>query len=740
MCHNRYKILVSCSSPAETLIPEPDQTPGEPLLAQRYRIIRELGSGGFGQTYVAEDTHHPEQARCVVKQFKPALQDGSFLTVARRLFASEVGVLRKLGSHDRIPMLLDDFEEEQQFYLVQEYIKGQPLSEELEIVQRLSEAEVIALLRDVLEVLEYVHRRQVIHRDIKPSNLIRRQKDGRFVVIDFGAVKELETKITSLEPEQTNATIGIGTKGYTPGEQLQGKPRLSSDIYALGMTAIQALTGIHPSQMPTDLNTGELVWRDRAQVSPWLAAILSKMVRYHFSQRFQTAGDVLVALDQTAQEDLTAADDDDTIVPDTVLAPTAPTPQPASTTLSKTVVAPPVSFAQDWRRSALVVGALSAIVTGTIAGLRQLNWLEPLELAAYDRMVQLSPDPGYDPRLLVVGITELDIQAEQRFPLSDRTVARLLNKLQTYQPRAIGVDLLRDIPQEPGATELRQAFQASNVVAITNLGNSNNLPTPAPPGVPPDRVGFNDIVLDADAAVRRNLMFADSQTATLYSFSLRLALTYLAAENVTFAPNNQNDAHRLDLGRATFQPIQRDTGGYANLDDRGYQILLKYRRRIAAEQVSVAEVMAGKVNPDWIRNRVVIIGTTASSGKDLFVTPYSPTEAESPRQPGVLLHAQMVSQLLSAALEGNSMIRFWPEGLELLWIAAWIGGSLAIAGWGRSAIVIVMGETILLVAVVVGGFVLFQQLLWVPIAAPALGIVLSAALFGLYQSLPTKSR
>lgn len=714
--------------------------PGELLLAQRYRIIRELGSGGFGQTYVAEDTHHPEQARCVVKQFKPALQDGSFLTVARRLFASEVGVLRKLGSHDRIPMLLDDFEEEQQFYLVQEYIKGQPLSEELEIVQRLSESEVIALLRDVLEVLEYVHRRQVIHRDIKPSNLIRRQKDGRFVVIDFGAVKELETQITSLEPEQTNATIGIGTKGYTPGEQLQGKPRLSSDIYALGMTAIQALTGIHPSQMPTDVNTLEVVWRDRAQVSAWLGAILSKMVRHHFSQRFQTAGDVLAALDQTAQEDMTAADDDDTIVPDTVLAPTAPTPQPASTTLAKTVVAPPVPSTQDWWRSALVVGALSAIVTGTIAGLRQLNWLEPLELAAYDRMMQLSPDPGYDPRLLVVGITELDIQTEKRFPLSDRTVARLLNKLQTYQPRAIGIDLLRDIPQEPGAADLRQAFQASNVVAITNLGHANNLPTPAPPGVPPDRVGFNDIVLDSDAAVRRNLMFADSQTATLYSFSLRLALTYLAAENITFAPNNQNDANHLELGQATFQPIHRDAGGYSNLDDRGYQILLKYRRRSVAEQVSVADVMAGKVNPDWIRNRVVIIGTTAPSGKDLFVTPYSATEVESPRQPGVLLHAQMVSQLLSAALEGKSMIRFWPEVLELIWIATWIGGSLIIAWWGRSAIVVVIGEIILVVVVVVGGFVLFQQLFWVPIAAPVLGIVLSAAFFGLYQSLPTKSR
>ncbi|HEY9654648.1 MAG TPA: protein kinase, partial [Crinalium sp.] len=170
------------------------------LLNRRFRIIQVLGSGGFGQTYVAEDILQPDRPQCVIKHFKPAYQEQGFLQIARRLFATEVETLRKLGSHDQIPTLLADFEENQEFYLAQEYVEGQPLSDELAAVQRLEEATVIALLRDVLQVLTFVHQNNVIHRDIKPGNLIRRQRDGKFVLIDFGAVKEIQTQITSMVP------------------------------------------------------------------------------------------------------------------------------------------------------------------------------------------------------------------------------------------------------------------------------------------------------------------------------------------------------------------------------------------------------------------------------------------------------------------------------------------------------------------------------------------------------------
>ena len=266
----------------------------ETLLNHRYRLLRVLGSGGFGRTYVAEDIQQVGQPKCVIKQLKPASQDPTFLEIARRLFFNEVEILGKLGGHDRIPALLHDFEEDHQFYLVQEYIEGQPISDELADLKQLEESEVVALLRDVLEILEFVHQNNIVHRDIKPSNLMRRQCDRRIVLIDFGAVKEMQTQLLQ-GTGQTNLTVGIATQGYGPTEQLAGKPRYNSDVYALGITAIQALTGLHPSQLPTHPTTGEVIWRDRAVVTHWLAQSLNQMVRYHFNQRFQSATEVLHA-------------------------------------------------------------------------------------------------------------------------------------------------------------------------------------------------------------------------------------------------------------------------------------------------------------------------------------------------------------------------------------------------------------------------------------------------------------
>lgn len=185
----------------------------ETLLNHRYRLLRVLGSSGFGRTYVAEDIQQVEQPKCVIKQLKPASQDPVFLEIARRLFFNEVEILRKLGGHDRIPALLHDFEEDHQFYLVQEYIEGQPLSDELADLKQLEESEVVALLRDVLEILEFVHQNNIVHRDIKPSNLMRRERDRRIVLIDFGAVKEMQTQLLQI-PGQTNLTVGIATQGY----------------------------------------------------------------------------------------------------------------------------------------------------------------------------------------------------------------------------------------------------------------------------------------------------------------------------------------------------------------------------------------------------------------------------------------------------------------------------------------------------------------------------------------------
>ncbi|MBD2681179.1 MULTISPECIES: serine/threonine-protein kinase [Nostoc] len=266
------------------------------LLDGRYKIIRVLGAGGFGQTYVAEDTKL-YNSLCVVKQLKPMATDPMTLQVARRLFESEAQLLHKLGTHDQIPQLLAHFEANQEFFLVQQFIDGHPISDELTPGKRLSEAYTISLLENILQPLGFVHQNNVIHRDIKPPNLIRRKNDGKVVLIDFGAVKQIGTQVVN-GAGLTKMTVGIGTAGYMPSEQSRGSPRLSSDIYAVGMIGIQALTGLMPHQLEEDVQTAEIVWHHLVQVSPALADILDRMVRYDFRQRFQSAAEALAAVQE----------------------------------------------------------------------------------------------------------------------------------------------------------------------------------------------------------------------------------------------------------------------------------------------------------------------------------------------------------------------------------------------------------------------------------------------------------
>ncbi|MBW4690301.1 MAG: CHASE2 domain-containing protein [Lyngbya sp. HA4199-MV5] len=263
-------------------------------LAGRYTIKKVLGSGGFGETYVAEDTQRPGNPVCVVKQLRPNSNNPKLFHLARRLFQQEAEALEKLGKHDQIPQLLAYFEEDQEFYLAQEFIAGQPLSSELSLGKQEPEFRVVAILQELLTILEFVHRHNVIHRDIKPNNIIRRRSDGKLVLIDFGAVKEI-SQITE-DDRRTGFTVGIGTQGYMSNEQCAGNPRLNSDIYAVGMIGIQALTGLSPSQLIQDKNTGEISWKHRAQVSYALAEVLSNMVRYDFRHRYQSATEALQAL------------------------------------------------------------------------------------------------------------------------------------------------------------------------------------------------------------------------------------------------------------------------------------------------------------------------------------------------------------------------------------------------------------------------------------------------------------
>lgn len=240
-----------------------DHPASMPLLGGRYQIVSQLGAGGFGQTFLAQDRHMPGQPKCVVKQLKPQVNNEQELQVARRLFDTEAKVLSQLGDHPQIPRLLAHFEESAEFYLVQELIEGHSLQEDLAAVgaavQPWREAQTVGFLGDILSTLAFVHGNRVIHRDLKPSNLIRRQHDGRIVLIDFGAVKQVSTQLVNA-PSSLGRTISIGTQGYMPTEQVSGHPHFSSDVYAVGMIAIQGLIGRHPSMLSFHSQTGELDW------------------------------------------------------------------------------------------------------------------------------------------------------------------------------------------------------------------------------------------------------------------------------------------------------------------------------------------------------------------------------------------------------------------------------------------------------------------------------------------------
>ena len=266
------------------------------LIAGHYKVIKVLGSGGFGQTYLVEDILLSGNRQCVLKHIKPSSRDPEILEAARILFQKEADTLDKLGNHDQIPKLLDSFEEEQEFYLVQEFIPGHTLNFELPKGLRWTESEIIEMLIEVLQILEFVHSQGVIHRDIKPENLIRRTIDKRIVLIDFGAIKQLQSQ-TSIHKHH-RVTISVGTPGYMPSEQIRRLPRSSSDIYALGMIAVQALTGLYPRELEDDPDTGEIIWQHLTSVSPGLAEILTKMTRYHFKERYQKVTEVLQALQE----------------------------------------------------------------------------------------------------------------------------------------------------------------------------------------------------------------------------------------------------------------------------------------------------------------------------------------------------------------------------------------------------------------------------------------------------------
>jgi len=324
------------------------------ILNNRYKIIQTLGSGGFGETFLAEDTHMPSGRQCVIKQLKPITNNPQVYQLVQERFRREAAILEELGDgNNQIPSLHAYFESAGQFYLVQEWIKGGTLANKLQQQGTLSESIVREILIGILPVLDFVHNKRIVHRDIKPDNIILHHSDGKPVLIDFGAVKETMGTVVNFEGN-TNSSIVIGTPGFMPSEQAAGRPVYSSDLYSLGLTAIYLLTGKMPQQLDTDSRTGEIIWRQYApRISPSFAAVLDKAIMSHPRDRYATAREMLDALQSAA-----------------VVAPTVPFYRPQAASPPATATSPqtsPLTPSSSKQNSGKTI-ILGSVIAGSLIG------------------------------------------------------------------------------------------------------------------------------------------------------------------------------------------------------------------------------------------------------------------------------------------------------------------------------------------------------------------------------------
>lgn len=361
----------------------------------------------------------------------------------------------------------------------------------------------------------------------------------------------------------------------------------------------------------------------------------------------------------------------------------------------------------------------SLVVSGLLLGIRQLGGLQPLELLAYDWMVRLQNRDETDDRILVVEITESDIQQQNQWPIADAVMARVLEQLQQHQPKVIGLDLLRNIAHPPGSKALRQQLQADNVIVIENLGIDSDRVQP-PPNVPAERVGFNDFVFDIDDKLRRNLMYAREGERELYSFSLRLSLRYLKDRQLEF----EVEPNLLRIGKTVFIPLKTDSGGYQMKASEavGWQVLLNYQSRQIANRITLTEVLAGKFDPQLVKDKVVLIGSTGSSIKDIFETPYSGAETD---MPGVIVHARMVSQILKTVLDDLPLFWFWSQWVEGIWIWGWSLVGAVIVWQLRNPLSLGLAMVISLGGLWQICLFWFTRAGWVPVVPPALAFAIA---------------
>ncbi|WP_254721941.1 CHASE2 domain-containing protein [Kovacikia minuta] len=382
----------------------------------------------------------------------------------------------------------------------------------------------------------------------------------------------------------------------------------------------------------------------------------------------------------------------------------------------------------EWRS----VWITAPSVAGVIILLRLAGLLQYWEWLALDQFFILRPLEPVDSRVVIVGISDQDIKNLGRWPVEDTRLAELLERIKQQKPRAIGLDLYRDFPVEPGYQKLVKVFETTpNLIGIERKGGgAGDIPI-APPPVLAKRgqVSSNDILPDGDGKIRRGFLFWTNQedNTAIAGLGLSLALIYLQAEGIQPKPAANNPDY-LQLGRAVFPIFESNDGSYIRADAAGYQILLNFRGPSGSlPTVSMTDVMTGKIPSDFLRDRIVLVGPVAESLKDLFLTPYSSASLTSPdKTAGVEIQATIASQIVSAALDGRHAIQVWADPLEYGWIILWSLIGAILGWWVRSLRWAITGMVALEGSLLVGCYLAFLGGWWIPVVPPALALAISA--------------
>ena len=655
------------------------------ILQNRYQILKEIGRGGFGIIFEIEEIGEIRQNS--IPKILKVLNLPSDLKPEERdkrieLFKREFQVLSKLNC-DGIPKVESDGflshlsgDIETQFYsLVMEKIEGDNLEQWLKNrdYTPVPEKQALNWLKELCKILQVIHQQNFFHRDIKPSNIIRKP-NGQLVLIDFGTVREVTDTYLNKKKNDESVT-NLGTNWYSPTEQRCSKAVIQSDFYALGRTFVRLLTGLQIQELQGN-QYGNLIWENDSTLKcEKFATLINDLMAESVEDRPQTVEDILDQIEKI------------------------------ETRLNLRVYRKFLSVKQ-WTRSSLSIWhgipaliVASVAITSSIVMVRSQGILQPLEMIAYDRLMRLRPAEPPDSRITIVEITDEDIQnLGEEEPISDRTVLDLLQTLKQYKPSIIGLDIFRDIPINPGHHELKQFFNSNQNQGIIGscwvIDNASLQGAKPPPGFSQqkDNLGFVNVTKDEKpkeslGIIRRHLIIQDpyknSPCKTHFSLSFQITKSYINNTNFSYQYINPEKPDWLlqfySLTNTNNKNIKiprfinfRNSGSYQKIDKLGYKTLLNYRafnpKQPFVEIISITEILEQKVNPNSIKNKIILIGYQQEN-QDWHLTPLG-------EMSGVMVHAHMVSQLVSAILDDRPLLWFWSPWQEYLWISSWsfVGG------------------------------------------------------------------